>query len=189
MKRLIASLAVGAAASALMASGAFAAESGTIAKAVGGYTFEDAAKDSPDTKNFHSKDGKLTFAIVTHTAGNGFFDPVYVGAKVAADAFGINLVMLGSEAPVDDIPREIEILNQIIQDPTIDGLILTTPQVGAYNDIVKKMLDQGVPVATTNSFDPSIYMRDFISHTGQSAAAAAIRPSFTSSPSRSTAAG
>ena len=110
MKRLIASLAVGAAASALMASGAFAAESGTIAKAVGGYTFEDAAKESPDTKNFHSKDGKLTFAIVTHTAGNGFFDPVYVGAKVAADAFGINLVMLGSEAPVDDIPREIEIL-------------------------------------------------------------------------------
>ena len=67
---------------------------------------------------------------------------------------GVNLVMLGSEAPVDDIPREIEILNQIIQDPTIDGLILTTPQVGAYNDIVKKMLDQGIPVATTNSFDP-----------------------------------
>jgi len=54
MKRLIASLAIGAAASALMASGAFAADSGTIAKAVGGYTFEDAAKESPDTKNFHS---------------------------------------------------------------------------------------------------------------------------------------
>ena len=50
---------------------------------------------------------QLTFSIVTHTAGNGFFDPTYVGAKVAADAFGINLVMLGSEAPVDDIPREI----------------------------------------------------------------------------------
>ena len=163
----------GGAAAALFATGAYA-QSGTITKAVGGYTFEDAAKESPDTKNFHSADGKLTFAIVTHTAGNGFFDPVYVGAKVAADAFGINLVMLGSEAPVDDIPREIEILNQIIQDPTIDGLILTTPQVGAYNDIVKKMLDQGIPVATTNSFDPTIYMRDSMSHTGQSAAAAAI---------------
>ena len=36
------------------------------------------------------------------------------------------------------------------------------------------MLDQGIPVATTNSFDPTIYMRDGISHTGQSAAAAAI---------------
>ena len=150
------------------------AQTGTINKAVGGYTFEDAAKENPDTKNFHSADGHLTFAIVTHTAGNGFFDPVYVGAKVAADAFGINLVALGSEAPVDDIPREIEILNQIIQDPTIDGLILTTPQVGAYNDIVKHMLDQGIPVATTNSFDGTIYMRDAISHTGQSAAAAAI---------------
>ncbi len=154
--------------------GAYAQTSGTINKAVGGYTFEDAAKPADATKDFHSKDGHLTFAIVTHTAGNGFFDPVYVGAKVAADLIGANLVMLGSEAPVDDIPREIEILNQIIQDPTIDGLILTTPQVGAYNDIVKHMLDEGIPVATTNSFDPTIYDRDGISHTGQSAAAAAI---------------
>src|SRR5262245_6920117 len=172
MRKLLASASIGAVA-ALLSAGAYAQE-GTVAKAVGGYTFEDAAKENPDTKNFHSADGHLTFAIVTHTAGNGFFDPVYVGAKVAADAFGINLVALGSEAPVDDIPREIEILNQIIQDPTIDGLILTTPQVGAYNDIVKKMLDQGIPVATTNSFDGTIYMRDGMSHTGQSAAAAAI---------------
>ncbi len=81
------------------------AQSGALDKAVGGYSFDAAAKESPDTKNFHSHKGKLTFAIVTHTAGNGFFDPTYVGAKVAADAFGINLVMLGSEAPVDDIPR------------------------------------------------------------------------------------
>src|SRR5580693_8578830 len=119
------------AAGCLWGSGAFA-QSGAINKAVGGYSFEDAAKEAPTTK----KDGKpLTFAIVTHTAGNGFFDPTYVGAKVAADAFGINLVMLGSEAPVDDIPREIEILNQIINDPTIDGVIMTTPQSGAYDDI------------------------------------------------------
>jgi len=141
---------------------------------VGGYTFEDAAKSSPETANFNSADGKLTFAIVTHTAGNGFFDPVYTGAQVAADAFGINLIRLGSEAAVDDIPREIEILNQIIQDPTIDGLILTTPQQGAYDDIVKALLDKGIPVATTNSFDPTIYLRNGISHTGQSASAAAI---------------
>jgi simple sugar transport system substrate-binding protein len=82
--------------------------------------------------------------------------------------------MLGSEAPVDDIPREIEILNQVIQDPTIDGLILTTPQAGAYNDIVKALLDKGIPVATTNSFDGTIYERNGISHTGQDASAAAI---------------
>ena len=134
----------------LAAGGAFAQG---LDKAVGGYTFEDAAKAAPETANFNSADGKLTFAIVTHTAGNGFFDPVYTGAQVAADAFGINLIRLGSEAPVDDIPREIEILNQIIQDPTIDGLILTTPQSGAYDDIVKTLLDKGIPVATTNSFD------------------------------------
>mgnify|MGYP006915324407 CR=1 FL=1 len=60
------------------------AQSDALSKAVGGYTFEDAVKEAPGTKDFHSKDGKLTFAIVTHTAGNGFFDPVYVGAKLAA---------------------------------------------------------------------------------------------------------
>jgi simple sugar transport system substrate-binding protein len=85
-----------------------------------------------------------------------------VGAKAAADMLGINLIMLGSEAPVDDIPRELEILNQIIQDPTIDGLIMTTPQSGAYDDIVKKAGELGIPVATTNSFDPVILNRNAI---------------------------
>src|SRR6185503_3894709 len=84
------------------------------------------------------------------------------------------ILLLGSENPVDDPAREIEILNQIVQDPTIDGLILTTPQVGAYNDIVKTAEKNGIPVATTNSFDGTIYHRLNISHTGQDASAAAI---------------
>jgi simple sugar transport system substrate-binding protein len=168
--------AIAAAVAAVMAYGAGAAhaQQGVLNKAVGGYSFDQAAKEAPTTKDFHSKDGKLTFAIITHTAGNGFFDPTYVGAKVAADAFGINLIMLGSEAAVDDIPREIAILNQIVNDPTIDGVIMTTPQSGAYDDIVKKLEAHGVPVATTNSFDPNIYDRSSISHTGQESSAAAI---------------
>jgi simple sugar transport system substrate-binding protein len=173
MKKILASVSF-CALTAFLASGASTQEAGTITKAVGGYSFEEAAKEADATKNFHSADGHLTFAIITHTAGNGFFDPVYVGATVAGNMIGAKILLLGSESPTDDVTREIEILNQIIQDPTIDGLILTTPQVGAYNDIVKKMLDQGIPVASTNSFDPTIYMRDAISHTGQSAAAAAI---------------
>ena len=104
------------------------AQSGALERAVGGYSFDDAAKEGPDTKNFHSNDGVLTFAIVTHTAGDGFFDPVYVGATVAANLIGAKVLLLGSESPTDDPAREIEILNQIIQDPTLDGLILTTPR-------------------------------------------------------------
>jgi len=172
MKTILATTAI--AAVLALGTGAVWAQSGLLDRAVGGYSFDEAAQESPDTKNFNSSDGRLTFAIVTHTAGNGFFDPTYTGAKLAADAFGINLLLLGSEAPVDDIPREIEILNQVIQDPTIDGLILTTPQAGAYDDIVKTLLDKGIPVATTNSFDGTIYSRSGISHTGQDASAAAI---------------
>ena len=165
---------LGASALALAFTGQAMAQSGALSKAVGGYSFEDAVKEAPGTKDFNSKDGKLTFAIITHTAGNGFFDPVYVGAKLAADMVGANLLMLGSEAPVDDIPRELEIINQAVQDPTIDGFIITTPQAGAYNDIVKGLLDKGIPVATTNSFDGTLYNRSGISHTGQDASAAAI---------------
>src|SRR6185295_15464493 len=173
MQRLLSILAAGTA-MALVTTGGYAAETGTIAKAVGGYTFEDAAKESPDTKDFHSKDGHLTFAIVTHTAGNGFFDPVYVGAQVAANLIGAKVLLLGSENPVDDPAREIEILNQIVQDPTVDGIIMTTPQAGAYDDIVKTAEKNGIPVATTNSFDGGIFHRLAISHTGQDASAAAI---------------
>jgi simple sugar transport system substrate-binding protein len=158
----------------LLSGGASAQEAGTVSKAVGGYSFEDAAKEAEGTKNFHSPDGHLTFAIVTHTAGNGFFDPVYVGATVAGNMIGAKILLLGSENPVDDPAREIEILNQIIQDPTIDGIIMTTPQAGAYDDIVKTAEKNGIPVATTNSFDGGIHNRLGISHTGQDASAAAI---------------
>jgi simple sugar transport system substrate-binding protein len=166
-------LAAAAAALSLGVTGAFA-QSGGVDRAVGGYSWEEAAAEAPGTKDFHSDDGVLTFAIVTHTAGNGFFDPVYVGATVAANMIGAKVLLLGSESPTDDPAREIEILNQIINDPTLDGIIMTTPQVGAYDDIVRTAEDNGIPVATTNSFDPSILHRNAISHTGQDASAAAI---------------
>ena len=51
---------------------------------------------------------------------------------------------------------------------------MTTPQAGAYDDIVKMAEKNGIPVATTNSFDGGIYDRLGISHTGQDASAAAI---------------
>ena len=171
--KLLFALAASAAAASLGVPFAFA-QSGSVEKAVGGYTFEDAAAEAAGTKDFHSADGQLTFAIVTHTAGNGFFDPVYVGARVAGDMIGANILLLGSESPTDDPAREIEILNQIVQDPTIDGLIMTTPQAGAYDDIVKAAQAAGIPVATTNSFDGGILNRSGISHTGQDASAAAI---------------
>ena len=95
MRHLL-TLAASAAALSLGVTGAYA-QSGGVDKAVGGYTFEDAAKEAPGTKDFHSADGHLTFAIVTHTAGNGFFDPVYVGATVAGNLIGAKILLLGSE--------------------------------------------------------------------------------------------
>ena len=56
MKRIFTTLALGAATAALAATGA-QAQSGSVDKAVGGYSFEDAAKEAAETKNFHSNDG------------------------------------------------------------------------------------------------------------------------------------
>ena len=100
MKHLLL-LAASAAALSLGMTGAYA-QSGGVEKAVGGYSFDEAAAEAPGTKDFHSADGHLTFAIVTHTAGNGFFDPVYVGATVAGNMIGAKILLLGSESPTDD---------------------------------------------------------------------------------------
>jgi simple sugar transport system substrate-binding protein len=170
--RKLSSLAVGAA---LICAAADAeAQSGSLENAVAGYSFEEAAREHPDTRNFHSADGHLTFAVVTQTAGNGFFDPLYVGATVAGNMIGARILLLGSEASNEDVAREIEILNQIVNDPTIDGIIMTTPQAGAYHDIVRTAQANGIPVATTNSYDATLLGRSAISHTGQDASAAAI---------------
>src|SRR5690606_23494524 len=98
MKHLL----IGISALALVAAAASAtqAQSGAIASAVAGYSFEDAAKEAEGTKNFRTNEGVLTIAIVTHTAGNGFFDPVYVGATLAANMIGAKILLLGSESPV-----------------------------------------------------------------------------------------
>jgi simple sugar transport system substrate-binding protein len=145
----------------------------------GGIDFDKAAAVNVAAKNFRSKDGVLTIAIVTHTAGNGFFNPVYVGATAAAAEFSraglpINLLRLGPPDAADDIPEQLEILRKILSDPKLDGLALTTPQVGAYKDIINKAFELGLPVATLNSYDPSLPRRNQISHTGQTASAAAI---------------
>lgn len=172
MRKVLTTVAIAAAAS--VAASAALAQSGAVSRAVGGYTWEEAAAEAPGTKDFHSNDGVLTFAVVTHTAGNGFFDPVYVGATVAANMIGAKVLLLGSESPADDPARAIEIINQILQDPTLDGLIITTPQAGAYDDIVRTAYRNGIPVATTNSYDGGIFDRLNISHTGQDASAAAV---------------
>ena len=54
---------LGASALALAFTGQAMAQSGALSKAVGGYSFEDAVKEAPGTKDFNSKDGKLTFAM------------------------------------------------------------------------------------------------------------------------------
>ena len=58
-----------------------------ISTGPGGVNFDEAAKLNPVSKDFHTNDGVLTIGYVTHTAGNGFFNPCYVGATTAAQAF------------------------------------------------------------------------------------------------------
>lgn len=150
-----------------------------LSEGPGGINFDEAAKIDPGSKNFHTNDGVLTLAIITHTAGNGFFNPTYIGATAAAQMFTaaglpINLLRLGPPDANDNIPATIAIINQVLTDPKLDGLAITTPQVGAYADIIHKAFELGIPVVTFNSYDPTIPFRNQISHTGQDASAAAI---------------
>ncbi len=47
----------------------------------GGVNFDEAGKINPASKDFHTNDGVLTIAYVTHTAGNGFLIPVMSGRQ------------------------------------------------------------------------------------------------------------
>jgi simple sugar transport system substrate-binding protein len=169
----------------LLAFGMAGAQSNTASKlesirvGPGGVDFDKAAGVNVAAKNFRSKDGVLTIAMVTHTAGNGFFNPVYVGATAAAAEFSraglpINLLRLGPPDAADDVSEQLEILRAVLANPKLDGLALTTPQVGAYKDIINKAFELGLPVVTLNSYDPSLPRRNQISHTGQTASSAAI---------------
>ena len=106
-----------------------------ISAGPGGVNFDEAAKINPASKDFHTNDGVLTIAYVTHTAGNGFFNPCYVGATTAAQAFTamglpINILRLGPPDAADNIPATLAIINQVLTDPKLDALAITTPQVG-----------------------------------------------------------
>lgn len=145
----------------------------------GGINFDAFGGPDPNTANFRSNDGLLIFSIVTHTAGNGFFNPVYVGATAAAQmltAYGTPVIVLreGSPSPSDDPFTAIQIIEARMRDPKLDGIVITTPAVGSYGDIVRRAFELGIPIATTNSFDPTIPFRDQVSHTGQDAGASAI---------------
>ena len=145
----------------------------------GGVNFDQAARVDPSSKNFHTNDGVITVAYVTHTAGNGFFNPAYIGATTAAQAFTamglpVNLLRLGPPDAADNIPATIAIIRQVLSDPKLDALAITTPQVGAYSDIINRAFELGIPVATFNSYDQTIPFRNQVSHTGQDASAAAI---------------
>ena len=140
---------------------------------VGGYNFEEAAREAPGTKDFHSADGHHS---VTHR------DPDMAGqlrrldwsmwVKVAANYPGQHLLSgwlwncRWTSARIDTEP-----------DPGPDHLRHNHDHgcrpAGAYNDIVKTAEANGIPVATTNSFDPTILNRSGLSHTGQDAASAA----------------
>lgn len=167
---------IGLAAMAMLVAGSLHAQ---IAVGPGGINFDLAAKVDPKSKNFRTNDGVLTIAFITHTAGNGFFNPAYIGATAAAQmwtAVGIpvNLLRLGPPDAADNIPATNAIINQVLTDPKLDGLAITAPQVGAYETIINKAFELGIPVATHNSADPTIPHRSEVSHTGQDASAAAL---------------
>jgi ABC-type sugar transport system substrate-binding protein len=90
------------------------------------------------------------FTFITHDAGTPFFAPTIVGMNDAAEAFGVEVEFIGPKTY--DVAAQVDMIESAIQGG-IDGLATTLPDTDAYDGMVQKALDMGIPVIGYNTDD------------------------------------
>ena len=91
---------------------------------------------------------KYKFTVVVHSLNVSFWNPVKKGAEDAAAQVGADVNFTG----VTDInhPEQVGILESLIATGS-DGFATTETDQTAYNDVVKKAIDKGIPVIAINT--------------------------------------
>lgn len=93
---------------------------------------------------------KMKFVLVAHSAAISFWVPVKKGAEDAAKALGVDVVFTG---PAEfDIPKQVAMIESAINSG-IDGLATTLPDPEAFDSVVQKGLNKGIPVVAFNTDD------------------------------------
>ena len=92
----------------------------------------------------------MHLAVVTHELGSGFFAPHKQAAEDFAERYGVKVDFMGPKSW--DVNEHVNMLESLIG-AGIDGIATTTPDPEAYDKIIQKALDAGIPVVGHNNDD------------------------------------
>ena len=90
---------------------------------------------------------KLRLRFITLCANEDFFHAVKKGMKDAADFLNADTEFVGTDDI--DIPLQVSLCEKAISD-SVDGIALNLPDKTAFNDVVQKAKNAGIPVIAFN---------------------------------------
>ncbi len=99
-----------------------------------------------------AEDKKMTFALVTHEIGSGFFAKHMRAAEEFEERYGVEVLFLAPEQW--NVAEHVNILENVLS-RDIDGLATTVVDPNAYRDVVDRALAKGIPVVSFNNDDPN----------------------------------
>ncbi|TDO83418.1 monosaccharide ABC transporter substrate-binding protein (CUT2 family) [Halanaerobium saccharolyticum] len=96
------------------------------------------------------EDEQMEFTLVAHSAAISFWRPVKRGMQDAAEQLGVKVNFTGP--PKMNHSRQVAIIENLISS-NVDGIGTTITSPTAYDNIVQKALDNGIPVIAFNTDD------------------------------------
>ena len=98
---------------------------------------------------------ELEFVIITHSATIDFWIPLVKGAKDAAAMINaydpdVKITVTHTGPRLFDVAEQVNIMENVIQ-RGVDGIISTLPDPTAFDAVVQRALDAGIPVIGTNA--------------------------------------
>lgn len=92
------------------------------------------------------------FIVACHNAGSPFYAPTIAGMNDAAEAFGVTAEFIGPST--FDVAEQVDMVESALG-AGIDGLAISLPDETAYDDVVQRAIDMGIPVVGFNTDDPT----------------------------------
>lgn len=111
---------------------------------------DDGDAGSADTTSSSSSE-KLTFYSVIHSpTGDPFWAVYYKGAEDAAKQMNVDVKQLAPKQA--SIPEMVDLLNSAV-DARPDGILTTVADAKAEDRVLRRAIDQGIPVIALNTPD------------------------------------
>lgn len=95
---------------------------------------------------------RLKFVMVTHDAGTAFFVAPRQAVEDFAARYGVEADFLGPKT--FDVAAQVKILESLVESG-VDGIATTTPDPQAYQAVLDRAMQRGIPVVVYNTDSPN----------------------------------